>query len=339
MVDVLIFICVLASFSVTLLLVPKWIKKAENMGLLGRDMNKPGKPQVPEAGGVSIIAGVVLGLLLYIFLYTFYFKSDFGLIEIFAVLVTLLMAGFVGFIDDILGWKIGMRQRTKIISTLPIAIPLAVVNAGHSTMVLPLLGTADLGFLFPLLVVPLGIVGAINGYNMLAGYNGLETGMGIIILSTLGFIAWQSGAGWIAMLSLIMVSSLLAFLFFNRVPSRVFPGDSLTYSVGAMIACIAIIGNMEKFVLLLFIPYFFDALMFIRFRFIDKAGKIEAFARVNRDGSLELPYKKVYDFTHLMLLVVKSIKKKCYEKDLVASVLIFELAISLAVLWIWFTGI
>jgi UDP-N-acetylglucosamine--dolichyl-phosphate N-acetylglucosaminephosphotransferase len=136
-----------------------------------------------------------------------------------------------------------------------------------------------------------------------------------------------------------MVFALIAFLLFNRPPARIFPGDSLTYSVGAAIACIAITGNMEKLALLLFIPYFFDAAMFIRFRFLEKKSGIEAFAKANPDGSLELPHKNIYDFTHLALWFAKKVKKKVYEKDVVLTVLSFEIALALIGVSLWYFGV
>jgi UDP-N-acetylglucosamine--dolichyl-phosphate N-acetylglucosaminephosphotransferase len=334
-----LFFCFIVAFAVSLFLVPKWIKKAVAMGLTGKDMNKPKRPQVAEAGGITVIVGAVAGILVYIFIMTFYFATEFALVQIYAVMTTIVLAGFVGFIDDILGWKAGIRHSTKVLSTIPIAIPLAVVNAGSSVMALPFIGFVDFGLFFPLIIIPLGIIGATNGYNMLAGYNGLEAGLGVIILSTLGLIAWLSGSAWVAMLSFTMVFALLGFLYYNKVPAKVFPGDSLTYSTGAMIACVAILGNMEKYAIILFIPYMFDALMFVRFRFVDGLKSVEAFAKVGPDGSLSMPNNKVYDFTHLALMVMGRAKKKVSESDVVLFVLGSEAAIAVAVFVIWFLEI
>ncbi len=335
MVDATLFICLAVSFLTTFLLVPKWMKKASLMGLTGRDMNKVKKINVPEAGGVTFIAGAAAGILAYVFLYIFYFHSTIGIVEIFAMLTTILLSGFVGFIDDILGWKSGMRHSTKVLLTVPIAIPLAVVNAGISVMNIPFLGFVDFGILFPLVLVPLGIIGATNGYNLLGGYNGLEAGLGVIILSMLAYISWISGTGWVSMLSLILAFSLMGFLWYNRFPANIFPGDSLTYTVGAAIACIAILGNMEKFALIMFIPFMFDALMFIRFRFIDRIKNIEAFGKVNKDGSIEQPYDKIYDFTHLVIAFISKFKKKVYERDVVVTVYAFEIILAFIALSFW----
>ncbi len=71
MVDVFIFSCFVVAIATTIVLLPKWLRKAKVMGLVGRDMNKPGKPKIPEAGGITVIAGTAAGILAYIFLFTF----------------------------------------------------------------------------------------------------------------------------------------------------------------------------------------------------------------------------------------------------------------------------
>jgi len=225
--------------------------------------------------------------------------------------------------DDLLGWKMGLRQWQKPIFTLFAALPMMVINAGHSAMNLPIAGVIDWGILYPLLIVPLGIVGASNVYNMVAGYNGLEAGMGVIILYALGYFAFITGKQSAMIMALCMASALLAFLYFNWYPAKVFPGDTLTYSVGAMAACVAILGDMEKIAVLLFLPYAFDFI-------IQAAGgfRREAFAKVIEDGSLEKPYKGIYHLTHLGIIVLKQLKGKVYERDVVLFLCGIEIAIA-----------
>jgi UDP-N-acetylglucosamine--dolichyl-phosphate N-acetylglucosaminephosphotransferase len=158
---------------------------------------------------------------------------------------------------------------------------------------------------------------------MLAGYNGLEAGMGAIILGTMGLIAWRTGSGWVAMLAISAFFALLAFLVYNWYPAKVFPGDTLTYSIGALIACVAILGNMEKIAIVLFIPYFLDFLLPLR-----KKLHVEAFAKVNRDNSLEMPYRGIYDMTHLGIFVVGKVKSKVFERDVVVSILALEVILA-----------
>ena len=309
--ELMILISIVLSFFATWVTVKKWICKAPEIGILGRDMNKPGKPNVAEMGGIGVVFGFGSGMLIYIGLMTFYQEKPIY-ISILAALCTVLITCIIGMMDDMLGWKKGLRQWQKPIFTLFAALPVMVVNAGHSTMNLPLVGSMDFGILYPLLIVPIGIVGASNVYNMVAGYNGLEASMGIIILSAMGYFAWISGKQSAMMLALCMASALMAFLYFNWYPAKVFPGDTMTYSVGALAGCVAILGDMEKIAIVLFLPYAFD--------FIIQAAsgfRCEAFAKVNEDGSLEKPYKGTYHLTHLAIAVLGKLKGKVYERDVV----------------------
>jgi len=311
------------SFIITYLLTSNWIKIAKRANIVGKDLNKPNQPPVAEMGGIPVIGGVLGGLLYYVALNTFLLKQSAYNVYVLGALATALIIFVIGMLDDVLGWKIGLSQLQKPLLTIPAAIPMMVINAGHSAVDLPFLGTVDLGVLYPLILVPIGIVGATNAYNMLAGYNGLECGMGIIIILAISFICYISGSSWVAVMGGILISALLAFLIFNWYPSKVFPGNSFTYLVGSMIAVLAILGNVEKLALFLFIPYYLDFLLPLR-----KRMKVEAFAKVNPDGSLDTPYEKVYDVTHLSIKVLKRIKSKVYERDVVLSILAVEAVIA-----------
>jgi UDP-N-acetylglucosamine--dolichyl-phosphate N-acetylglucosaminephosphotransferase len=318
----------IATFVATLFLVKGWIKVAKAFGLVGKDMNKWQGKEVAESGGVAIIFSFIFGLFIFIFLKTFLLQTETHFIELLAITLTVLLASFLGFIDGILGWKKGLKQWQKVLFTIPIALPLVVLNAGHSAMYVPLLGNIQFGLFYPLLIVPIAIVGAANGYNLLAGYNGLEAGLGTIILGALGVAAYLTGSAWLALITFIAVTALLAFLLFNWYPSRVFPGDSMTYPIGALIAVIAILGNLEKLALLLFVPFFIDALLYFRARVMDKAGDVQAFAKPNKDGTIEMPYSKIYDSTHAAIWLQKKIFGKATEKGVVSTILAVELVLA-----------
>jgi len=325
----------LTSFFCTLFLTDRWIKSTKATQLLGKDMNKYEKPLVSRSGGIAVALAVCFSLLIYISLKTFYWEIPTGreipthLVEAFAISATVLLAGFLGFTDDILGWKQGLTQLQKFLLTIPIALPLMVINAGVSAMDIPILGSVNFLLFYPLLIVPVGVVGAANGFNMLAGYNGIEAGMGVIIFTTFGVTGLIIENYWISLIAFIVSASLLAFLLFNWYPAKVFPGNSFSYSIGSLIAVVAILGNMEKLAVWLFSLYFIEGLLYFRARVIDKAGDVQAFGVPNEDGSLEMPYEKVYDTTHFALWALKKVKKKVYERDVVCFVLFVQFVLAL----------
>jgi len=319
----------LISLVFTLILTQWWIRVAKDNKLLGKDMNKYDKPLVAEAGGIAVVSAIIFSLLFYIFLKTFVLKTDANVLNVSILIITLLLACFIGFIDDILGWKKGLKQWQKLFITLPIAIPLIVINAGHHTMSLPFFGVVDFGFIYPLILIPLAVVGTSNGYNILAGYNGLEASLGIVIFWAFGIISMITGQLWLALIAGIIVAALIGFLFYNKFPAKVFPGDSLTYSLGALVSCFAILGNIEKLALILFIPFIIEGFLKLRSKF-----KAENFGIPNKDNSLEEPYKKIYSLTHAAIKLLQKVKPshKVYEQDVVWSLVIIEIVLALIVI-------
>lgn len=312
------------SFFCTFLTMPYWIRKAKQIGLVWKDMNKLKNPKnVAGSGGLMVVFGFLLGVLLYVAIKTFYFKSDGEITsQIFAILAVLLISLIIGLVDDLFGWqKGGLSVRSRLVLMLFAAIPLMVINAGESTMI-----GIELGILYPLLIIPLGVIGATTTFNFLAGYNGLEAGQGILILSALSVVTFITGDRWLSIVALCMVASLLAFYIFNRYPAKVFPGDVMTYAIGALIASIAIVGNIEKIAIFFFIPYILETVLKLRGNL-----KKQSFAKVKEDGSLDVPYKKIYGLEHLAIYVLKRLKsnKKVHEKEVVYLIHGFQILIIL----------
>src|SRR3989344_518642 len=301
--EMILVLPLLVGFFVTLFFLPFWIRKAKQIGLIWEDMHKKEcSKNVAGSGGVGVLLGFVGGVLSYIAIKTFILKTDTTTIEIFALLSSVLIIGFVGFTDDLFGWrKGGLSRKSKIIGI-------------------------EFGLIYPLFFIPLGIVATTTTFNFLAGYNGLESSQGIIILSALSIATWLNGKSWLSLILLIMASCLCAFYIFNKHPARAFPGDALTYPAGALIAITAILANIEKIAVFFFIPYILEVGLKVRGRL-----KKESFAELDENGGLEIPYKKFYGIEHLSIYLLKKIKKggKVSEKEVVYLINIFQIVIIL----------
>jgi hypothetical protein len=59
-------------------------------------------------------------------------------------------------------------------------------------------------------------------------------------------------------------------------------------------------------------------------------GDVQAFAKPNEDGSLELPYKHIYDTTHLAIWVLQKVKGKVYERDVVIFLIAVQSLIAIS---------
>lgn len=312
---------ILLSFILCLALLPKWIKKSKSLGLVWEDMHKKNTPRnVAGSGGICVLIGFIISVFFYIGIRTFVFNNSLKTIEIFALSITVILAGGVGLIDDLFGWKKGgLSKRSRIALLFLIAIPLMVINAGISTI-----AGINLGILYPLIIIPLAIVAVTSTFNFLAGFNGLEASQGMILIGAISIVNFVVGNWWLSLIGMSFVFALFAFWFFNKYPAKVFPGDVLTYSAGALIASLVILGNIEKIAAFFFIPYVLE--MFLKLR---GKLKIQSFGKLQEDGSLTLRQKGIYGLEHLAIVILRKIKpsKKAYEWEVPLVINIFQLII------------
>ena len=334
MLPLIIALCAFFGFLITLWTTPRSIKYLRRIGLEVQDQHKEGKPLVPLSGGITVLAGVIAGLMLFMFFSTFIpvSASAFDLTNgplalLLVAIITIFTITFIGFIDDLLIRKsktssAGLKQWQKPLFTLAAAVPLMVVKAGESTMAFPLIGHVNFGILYPLLLVPIGVVGAANMVNMFAGFNGMEAGMGIFYMLSLGLYAFVNGRQVASLIALITFATLLAFYFYNKLPARILPGDSLTYLLGATLATVAIVGNLERAALILSIPFIVEFILKARGKFKKTSvGYI-------KDGKLHSHYKKVYSIPHFFMR-----KGKYTEQQIVSFMFIIQLIFS-GLIWV-----
>lgn len=235
------------AFLGTFVAMPRILGKLRGAGIVGRDVNKPGRPEVPEMGGVGVFLGFNTGVFVFLLLHPVPVEQQ---ILILVSLITAAGAAMTGILDDL----IELRQRFKAFIPIVFAAPIAVYVSDYA-IVLPLVGPVDFGLAYPFLLVPLGIACAANGLNMLEGYNGLGTGLGFITTLAMAILVTLSGHPEALILLVPLGAALLAFLYYNWHPARAFPGDTLTLFVGAVLAAAAMIGKVEFWGALLFIPH------------------------------------------------------------------------------------
>ena len=58
-----------------------------------------------------------------------------------------------------------------------------------------------------------------------------------------------------------MLGALIAFLYYNKYPAKIFPGDTGTLIIGATIVSIAFIGRVKLIALIVLMPNIIDAAM------------------------------------------------------------------------------
>ncbi|MFH1055282.1 MAG: glycosyltransferase 4 family protein [Candidatus Altiarchaeota archaeon] len=309
------------SFAFTYLTVPWFIPRLLKAKIAGRDMNKQGNIVVPEMGGFAIIGGFLVGVLFAIALTTFNVVGvEMNLTYVLACLSTVLLMALIGVIDDLLL----LDQRVKAILPVFAALPLVAVSAGVQSMELPIFGVVDFGILYPLIVIPIAITGASNATNMLAGFNGLEAGLGIVMCSTVGLVAYSLGRVEAVVIVFAMLGALLAFLRYNWYPARILIGDVGTLSIGAVVASSVIVGNIEKVGIILIAPFFLELYLKARSRF-----KAQSWCEL-KGGRLLCPkLSEVYGIGRLVMYINGGVS----ERKLVLSIIAFECLFALLALY------
>jgi UDP-N-acetylglucosamine--dolichyl-phosphate N-acetylglucosaminephosphotransferase len=294
----ILLIALIVSFLTTMITVPWLIKKLAERGLVGVDQNKFNKPKIPEMGGLAVVIGFVAGVSTFLVINKVLNEEDFPFLA--APLLAVVGAALSGIMDDLFG----LRQRIKAVIPFLFAIPVGVYVADKTTMSF-IFTTIDFG-VYMVLIAPFGVTCAANAANMLEGFNGLGTGLGIIITVTLIIISIYSGANDSLLLLFPLLGALIAFLFFNRFPAKIFPGDTLTLFMGATIACAAIIGDLKTIVAILFIPLIIEFFLKLRGHF-----RGENYGTPDKDGYLTYD-DKIESLPHILMK-----RKKIKEQKLV----------------------
>lgn len=212
------------------------------------------KAGTPVGGGLLIIAVVSL-------LYALIFPliSYFGVFiskaypfkeEINILFFTFISFGLLGLYDDIkkfFGFQksgfFGLRLRHKFLIQWLLAFTIGILlywNLGINFIHIPFFGVIKLGIWY----VPLSafiIVAFANAFNITDGLDGLASGLLTICLFALWILASQTLDTPLSIFIALWIGTLLAFLYFNVYPARIFLGDVGALSFGATLAVVGLL--------------------------------------------------------------------------------------------------
>jgi UDP-N-acetylglucosamine--dolichyl-phosphate N-acetylglucosaminephosphotransferase len=217
---------------------PRLIKKLRDAEIVGTDIHKTSKPIVAEMGGIGILFGFTIGIFFGIY---FYPELQFQFI---ISLLVILLVGIVGMVDDL----VVLSSKEKLLLLWLAGLPLIWISP------------PNVGIIY-MLSIPIFVSIAANLTNMLAGLNGIESGLGVIAMTSLSISCIIMGKYDVSVISMCMLGALLAFLYYNLHPSRVFPGDVGTLIIGATIVVVAFIGRVKLIAFIILIPNIIDMLL------------------------------------------------------------------------------
>jgi UDP-N-acetylglucosamine--dolichyl-phosphate N-acetylglucosaminephosphotransferase len=294
--DIFILVSVFSgviAFIITMILTHRIIPILKKQEIVNHDLNKMDRPLIPEMGGISVIFAFFFTMTL-----SLYWNTTVDNKVLAMILFTIMGISLVGIIDDLLD----IHQLTKSIMPFLIAIPLGI-GFPDRTLTLPFTGGVDVG-LWMVLLIPFGITIITNLTNILEGFNGLGVGLGIIITTTLIIISFLTDETDGLILFIPLLGVLIGFFYFNKYPSKIFPGDTLMFFQAAVIGCAAIIGNLKTIAAILYLPLFVEFILKARGRFPAKNH-----GDIQEDGTLSYS-GKTFSLSHLLMKRLKVTEKK-----------------------------
>lgn len=274
-------------------------------GLVGIDQQKPDKPIIPSSGGIVVLFSFIFSVTFFLGINSLLNNPVHVSNElVLAAVSSVSIIALVGLVDDVNLRRLsnkdklrdGLDQFTKMMLVLPAAFPLIAVGAGAWEMHFPLIGIIDWGLIYPLVLLPIGLLFVSNSVNMLAGCNGLSAGLASVNGAALGLLSYSQSNIEASLIAFGISAASIGFLYYNKFEASILPGDSFTYLAGGALFSAIVLGNLEIFGVLLFVPWIIEFFLKARSRF-----NARSWGQIQPDGTLQPFTDKNYSLTHPLM--------------------------------------
>ncbi len=177
-------------------------------------------------------------------------------------LFTLVAASLVGLVDDafvvkgrgtFVGGGLSLRKRIGVVFLLALIGGLwFYFKLGVTGIVIPFDGTLVLGaFFIPFFIL---VMLAVYSGGIIDGVDGLAGGVFMIMFSAYGVIAYAQNQVDLATFCMVIVGSLLVFLWFNIPPARFFLSETGTMGLTTTLTVIAFLTGQVLLLLIIALP-------------------------------------------------------------------------------------
>jgi len=224
------------------------------------------KAGTPTMGGIAIVGSVVFGYAIGHVGTEIRFSRT-GYLVVGAVVAF----GLIGCLDDYIKVhrrrSLGLNKRAKSGAQLACALVFALlaVNWAHTSTALSFTRSEaigiDMGPVLWVIFAVLVMVGASNAVNITDGVDGLAAGSGTFcfaVLSIMGYWIFRheriyhvlpAHAIDLAVVSVALAGACIGFLWWNAAPAKIIMGDTGSLAIGAGLAAICLLLNLELLLL------------------------------------------------------------------------------------------
>lgn len=267
------------SFLIVIALMPFIIRyfRTKQLGQVTREegpswhMEKSGTPTM---GGVVFILSAI---------FTVAITSIFDIERSWSVwlLTTIfVLYGLIGFIDDFIKLfmkrNLGLTSRQKFIAQILIGVifySVLLFKGFDNQLNLPIIGNLPISYFYGVFAV-FWLVGFSNATNLTDGIDGLMASTGMIAYIAYAYIAYLQADWGVLAFAVSVVGGLLGFFLFNKKPAKIFMGDVGSLALGAGLAAMSILLNVEWTLLLIGIIFVIEtASVILQVFFYQRTGK------------------------------------------------------------------
>jgi phospho-N-acetylmuramoyl-pentapeptide-transferase len=263
-------------------LVMRWAHRRE----IGQHIREDGpashqaKAGTPTMGGIAIVGAVVAGFLLgHVGREVRFSRTGY------LVILAIVTFGVIGFLDDWIKVRhrrsLGLNKRAKLGAQLVAAVVFAwlAVHWAHTSTALsftrlntPGIHLGEVGWICFAVFV---LVGTSNAVNLTDGLDGLAAGSATFcfaVLSIMGYWIFRheyiyhvlpASAIDMALAAVALAGACLGFLWWNAAPARIFMGDTGSLSIGAGLAALCLLLNLDLLLPIIGGLFVFEALSVI----------------------------------------------------------------------------
>ena len=199
-----------------------------------RELHHTHQKSISRFGGVGLAFGFVVAALTYLYGGVF---LQYHPEECWNILASSMAMFALGLWDDL--QPIGARR--KLAGQLVVASAACYSGINIHVATIPFAhASVELGFwAWPVTV--LWLVAMTNLINLIDGVDGLAGGISMMLMILLACFGTQGNS--VSLLAASMIGSLLAFLWFNFPPARIYMGDGGAYFLGFLIGCLTIVSS------------------------------------------------------------------------------------------------
>jgi UDP-GlcNAc:undecaprenyl-phosphate/decaprenyl-phosphate GlcNAc-1-phosphate transferase len=189
---------------------------------------------VPRIGGVGIYVSLLLTGVL-----TYYINNlDKGLL-ILKLLECATPTFLIGLAEDI-SKKIGVTIRL-IVTALSAILGIYSLNVVITHTQVPGIDVLLSIEIISIIFTVIAITGLANAYNIIDGFNGLASMVGIISLLAIGYVAFKTNDPTLTSVCLIVIGTIAGFFIWNYPRGLIFLGDGGAYLIGYLTATLSIL--------------------------------------------------------------------------------------------------